>query len=57
MPILNRNSSIPLYFQLKQHLLDRIESGGWKPGDLIPGDIEMQSLYGVSRTTVRQALK
>ena len=56
MPILDRNSSIPLYFQLKQHLLNRIESGGWNPGDLIPGDIEMQSLYGVSRTTVRQAL-
>jgi GntR family transcriptional regulator len=53
---LNRSSSIPLYFQLKQLLLDRIESGGLKPGDLIPGDIEMQSLYGVSRTTVRQAL-
>ena len=57
MPILNRNSSIPLYFQLKQHLLDEIESGRWKPGDLIPGDLELQRLYGVSRSPVRQALQ
>ena len=54
--MLNRDSSIPLYCQLKQHLLDEIESGGWKPGELIPGDVELQRLYGVSRTTVRQAL-
>jgi len=54
--VLNRDSSIPLYFQLKQHLLDKIESGRWKVGELIPGDIELQRLYGVSRTTVRQAL-
>ncbi len=56
MSVLNRDSSIPLYFQLKQHLLDKIESGSWKVGELIPGDIELQHLYGVSRTTVRQAL-
>ena len=54
--MLNRDSSIPLYCQLKQHLLDAIESGRWKPGDLIPGDLELQRLYGVSRSPVRQAL-
>lgn len=55
--MLQRNSPIPLYFQLKQHLLGEIESGRWQPGCLIPGDEQLQKLFTVSRTTVRQALK
>ncbi|MDW8325283.1 MAG: GntR family transcriptional regulator [Anaerolineales bacterium] len=53
---LDRNSPVPLHYQLRQMLLAKIESGEWKPGDLIPSEPELQELYGLSRTTIRQAL-
>lgn len=52
----DRNSPLPLHYQLKQHLLEKIESGEWKPNDLIPSEQEMQNSFGLSRITVRQAL-
>jgi GntR family transcriptional regulator len=54
---IERDSPLPLYHQLKQLLLDQIERGSWKPGDLIPGEQELQDEYRLSRTTVRQALR
>ncbi len=53
---IDRNSPIPLYYQLKQILLEQIDTGEWQPGDLIPGEQELQDTYGLSRTTVRQTL-
>lgn len=53
---LNKSIPIPLYFQLKQYLIQQIENGEWKPGDLLPSEREMSELYGISRMTVRQAL-
>lgn len=52
----DRNSPLPLHYQLKQHLLEKIETGEWKPNDLIPSEQEMQNSFGLSRITVRQAL-
>lgn len=52
-----RSSAVPLYHQLKQLLSERIEQGEYKPGDLIPGEHELQQAYKLSRTTVRQALQ
>lgn len=56
MTTVDRSSPIPLYFQLKQILLEQIDSEVWQPGDLIPGEQELQDTYGLSRTTVRQTL-
>ncbi len=56
MPTLDRNSPLPLYYQLKQVLLEQIEAGQWKAGDLFPSENELQESYGLSRTTVRQTL-
>jgi len=56
MPALDRKSPIPLYYQVKQNLLEKLEDGTWKPGDLVPSEQELQETYGVSRITVRQAL-
>lgn len=53
---IDRSSPLPLYYQLKQILLEKIENGLWSPGDLIPSEHELQETYGVSRTTVRQTL-
>jgi GntR family transcriptional regulator len=53
---MDRNSPIPLYYQLKQILLDKILKGEWKPGELIPSENQLQEDFSVSRTTVRQTL-
>lgn len=53
---IDRNSPMPLYYQLKQILATRIDSGEWKPGDILPTEYQIQDMFDVSRTTVRQAL-
>ena len=55
--ILDRNSAVPLYFQIYQHLLDRIYSGALQPGQPIPSEPELASRLGISRMTARQAVK
>jgi len=55
--MLQRSSPVPLYQQLKLLLADRIQRGEWKPGELIPGEHELQAIHRLSRTTVRQALQ
>lgn len=53
---IDRSSPIPLYFQLKQILSEKIQEEEWQAGDMIPSEQELQDLYGLSRTTVRQTL-
>lgn len=53
----DRDSPIPYYAQLKDGLRADIESGNWRPGDLLPGEPELCREFDVSRTVVRQALK
>jgi GntR family transcriptional regulator len=55
--LLDRNSPVPYYIQLKLALEAQIESGAWQAGDRIPGEAELCELFGVSRTVVRQGLK
>jgi GntR family transcriptional regulator len=53
---LDRSSPLPLYYQLRNALLQQIESGSLVPGDMLPAERELIERYGVSRITVRQAL-
>lgn len=53
---IDKNIPIPLYYQLKQVILQKIEQGELKPGDSIPTEIELNALFDVSRTTIRQAI-
>jgi len=53
---IDRSSPIPLHVQAKQALQEQIQRGAWKPGDLVPGEPDLCRQFGVSRTTVRQAL-
>ena len=55
--ILNKQIPIPLYYQLKQYLEEKIERGDLKPGEFIPSEREMSEQFGISRMTVRQALQ
>ena len=41
---------------LAEKFHENIESGIWKPGEKIPGEIELAQQYGVGRSTVREAL-
>ena len=49
--------SVPLYQQLKNILKGQMLSGILKPGDQIPSESELCRIYGVSRITVRQAVR
>jgi GntR family transcriptional regulator len=51
------SSRIPLYYQLENLLREKINSGGFAPGDRLPTESELILQYGVSRITVRQALQ
>ena len=53
---LNPNSLLPLYHQLFELLHDKIATGVWRPGDLVPPESELTRQYQVSRITVRKVL-
>lgn len=56
MTALDKNSPIPLYYQLYSLLLNRIKEGELRPGDMLPTEISLVDEYKVSRATVRQAI-
>lgn len=47
----------PRYRQLADDLLEDIRSGRLAVGDLLPGELELVQRHGVSRHTVREALR
>jgi GntR family transcriptional regulator len=53
---IDHRSPVPYYAQVKQALSACIEQGIWKPGEQIPGEPELCSMFDVSRTVIRQAL-
>jgi GntR family transcriptional regulator len=46
----------PLYQQIKRLLTQSLQAGEWKPGELIPSEIELAARYKVSQGTVRKAI-
>lgn len=54
--MLNKENNMPLYRQLEELIQSNIETGVWNHGQLIPSESELIKQFGVSRTTVRQAL-
>ncbi|NMA66981.1 MAG: GntR family transcriptional regulator [Clostridiaceae bacterium] len=55
--MINRESPTPLYVQLEEIIEKAIKNGEYKDGDRLPSENKLCSKYGVSRITVRQALK
>ena len=53
---LDKRNPLPLYYQLKEVLLARIQSGEWAPGQQLPSERALCDQFEVSRITVRQAL-
>jgi DNA-binding GntR family transcriptional regulator len=53
---IDRGSPVPFYFQLAELLEEEIVSSRWVPGTRVPSENELGARYGLSRTTIRQAL-
>lgn len=54
---LDRNSPIPLYFQVAQHLEQAIVSGAIPNGSQFDNEIQLAERLGLSRPTMRRALE
>lgn len=54
---LDRNSPIPLYFQIAENLKQAIDDGMLKPGERLDNELDLTERLGVSRPTVRQAVQ
>ena len=46
----------PLYQQIKGLILQSLQSGEWKPGEVIPSEMDLASRFKVSQGTVRKAI-
>lgn len=56
MAVLDKDSPVPLYYQIQQIVEERIDGGHWPPGMQVPSERELCEQFQVSRITVRQAL-
>ena len=53
---IDKDSPIPLYYQIEEWLRGQIARGELKPGDMLEAEIALSEQLGVSRLTLRQAL-
>lgn len=53
---LDKSIPIPLYYQLKEEILNNIKSGVYEQGSMVPKEQDLCDGLGISRTTVRQAI-
>ena len=52
----HEETSIPVYVQIAENLLNQIEAGELGPGDRLPPERELSEKLGVNRLTLRRAL-
>jgi len=52
-----KNAPQALYRRAKDFVQDKLRSGEWKPGDLIPSENRLVQELGISRMTVNRALR
>ncbi len=48
---------MPLYLQVKNHLLLEIQAGTWKEDELLPTEDELCERFQVSKITIREAMR
>ena len=53
---IDKHSNIPMYSQLKELIVKRIDSGQYPTGSKIPSENELCEEFSLSRPTVRQAV-
>lgn len=49
-------NSNPLYEEIRRQITRGLMAGEWKPGEMIPSEMELARRFGVSKGTVRRAL-
>jgi len=54
---IDRNSPVPLYFQVAQHLEQAITSGELPTGTLLQNEVDLAQSLGLSRPTMRRAMQ
>jgi DNA-binding GntR family transcriptional regulator len=54
--VLEKNSAIPIYLQLKHILKGSIMSGEYSQNEMIPSETQLAEIYQITRTTVRRAI-
>ncbi|OCL27176.1 transcriptional regulator [Orenia metallireducens] len=52
-----KKDSRPLYMLVKEKIDEKIENGKYKPGDRLPSEAKLSESFGVSRATLREALR
>ncbi|MBS4195978.1 GntR family transcriptional regulator [Lederbergia citri] len=55
--MVEKDNRLPLYYQLMDVIIGKIESGELKDHDRLPSERELCEMYNVSRTTVRQTMQ
>lgn len=54
--MIDKNNPIPLYIQLKNHILEAIKESDYKEGTKIPTEKELMETFKLGRATVRAAI-
>ena len=55
--MISKDNPLPLYYQVKEDLFDKIKRNIYKIGECIPSESQLLSIYNVSRTTLRTAIQ
>ena len=55
--IIDKESPLPLYAQIKEDMKDKINSDILHEDDYLPSEFKLMEEYNVSRTTIRQAIE
>jgi GntR family transcriptional regulator len=56
IPVAAALSPRPLYVQVRELMIGRMIQGVWKPGAVLPSEVQLADEFGVSQGTVRKAL-
>ncbi|MCY1152971.1 MAG: GntR family transcriptional regulator [Sphaerochaetaceae bacterium] len=51
------NYQKPLYIQLRELIIERINAGEYLPGEKLPSEREMSKIYKINRMTVKKAIE
>lgn len=54
--MIDKTSSVPLYMQIQNRLVEQIRTGEYREGSQVPSELEIAGQYQVSRVTARKAL-
>ena len=56
MKIVDDSNPIPKYLQISAWLKELTQTGRYKPGEMLPSEVQLSKMCGVNRNTVRQAI-